>query len=184
MHNLKEKYHLERISKFPSITKEKLINDYQKGLSLEDIAKSIGCSRTMISNEFTYHNIPKRERYKRTEYFKLKKAGENSHLWKGGRLNGKTVGKEGSLAEKQRIRKKQLIIKHGRCEWCTTKEGLEVHHVIPFIFGKSNDELLLLCQSCHKKAEWLFRSLAGQYFVDNGAPNLYNELAKLKQSIN
>ena len=45
--------------------------------------------------------------------------------------------------------------KGGRCEWCGTKEWLEIHHVLPYDhfpqLEEHPDNLMLLCSRCHKK---------------------------------
>ena len=48
----------------------------------------------------------------------------------------------------------------GRCFRCETIENLDLHHIKPARFGGKNteDNLMLLCKSCHRKWHIMFNN--------------------------
>lgn len=58
-------------------------------------------------------------------------------------------------AEWQRQRRRIIHREHGRCQVCGRGDSRQVDHIIPVFFSKkeqvSDEELQLLCESCHGK---------------------------------
>jgi len=58
-------------------------------------------------------------------------------------------------AASQQCARKRIIAKRGdRCEWCGSRAGVDLHHIIEAKDGGTfaDDNLLLLCWMCHQKA--------------------------------
>lgn len=75
--------------------------------------------------------------------------------------------------------KKKLIRIYGeRCRWCSSNIQIELDHIVPLWNGGTNreDNLQLLCQSCHKtktRKEALERNVLNPvYMVRDGVPML------------
>jgi 5-methylcytosine-specific restriction endonuclease McrA len=60
----------------------------------------------------------------------------------------------GSRSSQTNVRNRLLKERGERCEWCGNEGYVELHHIIPVRAGGTlnNDNCLLLCQSCHGKA--------------------------------
>ena len=54
--------------------------------------------------------------------------------------------------EQLRLRK-MMITENSCCAICSSKENLELHHMIPLAIGGDNDDrnLIILCKCCHKQ---------------------------------
>ena len=82
----------------------------------------------------------------------------------------------------QKIRTEQtklrevLITPESCCGKCGCKENLEIHHLMPVLFGGDNDirNLILLCSKCHDDASIYFRHRLNHLKKSGEFDNLYN----------
>lgn len=60
--------------------------------------------------------------------------------------------------EQNRLRDTMITVE-SVCGKCGCKEKLEIHHLMPVVFGGDNDErnLIILCSKCHSEASAYFR---------------------------
>lgn len=101
-------------------------------------------------------------------------TGEKHPAWLGGRANYR--------GENWRRNKRAAVKRDGACKHCGMtpeeskkqfKANLEVHHIKPFRYFESPEEannlgnLITLCKSCHKKAEWAYHKEKGTCFHEN-----------------
>lgn len=74
------------------------------------------------------------------------KSGANSHMWKGGKSRSWSVYKGGfSFHLKKAIREKYK----NKCTFCSSEVRLQVHHVNEDPKDNREENLVLLCTSCH-----------------------------------
>jgi hypothetical protein len=110
--------------------------------------------------------------------------GESHYNWKGGMYNGRPMG-EGGLYSRAKLRKAVVKKRGHKCEWCRKTHRVELHHVVPYRFSADNndDNLLLLCPSCHGKADKLFLTMAGEFFASAGSPGLPDAVSTLRSKV-
>lgn len=93
-------------------------------------------------------------------YFKNIRRGRNHHRWKGGHTIyaaiKQLIGEESWARTSAKAREKS----GDECQMCGTPSSetyraLDVHHIIPIMAGGTNGQwnLMVLCCSCHRKAE-------------------------------
>lgn len=60
--------------------------------------------------------------------------------------------KEQKIRNEQNIIRQIMITPESRCSHCGSKDDLEIHHLMPIVFGGDNDEfdLSILCKDCHR----------------------------------
>jgi hypothetical protein len=92
-------------------------------------------------------------------------SGQDSAHWKGGSnitdaLRKQLPGENWHLIS-ERLRD------GAECRMCETTSELQVHHIIPILAGGMNREwnLLVLCSSCHQKAEWYSRNFVDRVLI-------------------
>lgn len=61
--------------------------------------------------------------------------------------------KDQKIRNEQNVIRQTIITPESCCSHCGSKENLEIHHLMPIIFGGDNNEfdLSILCNDCHKK---------------------------------
>jgi hypothetical protein len=142
----------------------------------------LGTTRARVGAALTRHQIPRRR--ERPARLVAKLSGPNNPQWAGGVYNGEAVGFTGSGYQRQKARKKVIAERGKCCEFCrTTPKRLELHHVIPFRFCLTHDQVVLVCTGCHGKLEKLFVRLSGAFFVSNGCPGLADAVTTLKSQL-
>jgi hypothetical protein len=86
-------------------------------------------------------------------------------------LDGATIGERVRVALSGRW---QTISQEerdgGECASCGSEEDLHTHHIIPLLAGGTHGEWnrLVLCQSCHKKAEAKTSEIVDYHLVPDG----------------
>lgn len=116
-----------------------------KNMTSEQIAKKFGCHPTTILDKIHKFKIP----------IVGKKYSKNPNS--RGACNSKLIKARDNFI----------------CQKCGEVNCLEVHHILPLVYGGSNDptNLITLCKNCHKKApdkpdnffEWLSIPLSPTY---------------------
>src|SRR3972149_2636782 len=152
---------------------------FKKQLSQEEIGTLLGCSRNRVKTAMVLLNISFRPSHQRTPRAISKLSGEASYAWKGGMYNGRPWGINGGSYRRQVLRKQIIAARGHRCEHCgVTSKQLHVHHIVPFIYSRSNQDnnLLILCTMCHAQAERIFSHLAGKLFTSLGCPGLHEHV--------
>lgn len=160
-----------------------LVEQYQtRQLSQAEIGLLAGCSRNLVATALKRHNIERRRQ--RPERLVARMTGVCNPNWRGGIYNHEVVGFAGSGYQRMK-RRKQLAEERGYvCEFCGKTEGrLELHHVTPFRYRQDHEDVLLLCTSCHAKAERVFRDEAAKFFVSNGCPGLSDAVSILRSNM-
>jgi len=81
-------------------------------------------------------------------------SGANSYQWKGGvdEYTRKRINADGDW---RKNRKKALKRDNEQCQFCNSKNNLEVHHILPVRDGGTNNigNLITLCRVCHMRTE-------------------------------
>ena len=150
-------------------TKKKLSDMFQgrflgrvsprKGVKLSQETKDrISGSKkgTMMGKDNPFYGKTHTEETKRK--IKLFKKGQRPWNYIDGRSKLVSPGRYGDDWEAIRY----LVYKrdHFTCQDCAiTKSSLDIHHIVPFLSGGSNelDNLIALCRKCHMKAEHRLR---------------------------
>lgn len=160
----------------------------QEEYSQEDIARMVGCSRITISSALKRQNIPIRDGKARTSRAISKVSGPNNWHWKGGIYNGAVVGVTQRGLQWKAIKRRLYAERGTDCEWCgkpSAKRRHAIHHTIPFRVAPdhSDDLLVILCKSCHTKADTLFRRMAEDFFASANCPGFLEAVSTLKSEI-
>ena len=80
---------------------------------------------------------------------------------------------------------KIIITDNSVCGKCGSKEDLEIHHLMPVIFGGGNDErnLIILCKNCHQKATDYFNHMIRKFKRENKILHILEEREKMPDVI-
>lgn len=93
-------------------------------------------------------------------------TGQDSPHWRGGKSVYDAVKKQLGHESWHTSRRKALEASDNRCETCggapINRRTLDVHHIVPVMAGGTNEQwnLMVLCESCHHRAEWTVRQLS------------------------
>lgn len=88
----------------------------------------------------------------------------------------KKENKNQKIRNEQTRMREVLITPDSCCGKCGCKENLEIHHLMPVLFGGDNDirNLIILCSKCHDDASGYFKHRLNYLKKSGEFDNLYN----------
>jgi len=152
-------------------------NQRNLGYSVQEIASNAGCSYHTIRKWLRIHGLQfsnGENRFKKghkpwnkdvygystnlvhsddhISAIKRARSGENSNFWKGGITPERQLIGAWTTAQAPKVHEKFDY----RCNECSSKNQLQVHHVLPVVDYPEHaydfDNLVTLCVSCHRRA--------------------------------